>query len=86
MVPSVPVTIERRWWQCAVGLLDMPVGLTLATRSVAGGTIRERKSAALLVGAGQWKRRGMSAMSSLGEDEQLAKKREPIMTMARAVA
>ena len=40
MMPSVPVAIERRWWQCAIGLLDMPIGLTLATRSVAGSTIR----------------------------------------------
>ena len=85
MVPSVPVAIERRWWQCAVDLLDMPVGLTLATGSVAGSTIRSENLLPC------WWRLGSRSgadvgVSSPGEDEQLTKKREPSMTRARAVA
>ena len=39
MVPSMPVSVERRGWQHAVGLGDMPVGLPLTHIAMAGGAV-----------------------------------------------
>ena len=39
VVPCVPVAIERRRRQCAIGVLNAPVRVTLAGGSVAGGAI-----------------------------------------------
>ena len=39
MVPRMPIAIEGRRRQCAIGFPDMPVRLTLASNSVTGSTI-----------------------------------------------